>query len=871
MAFFFNESKKEAAKPKAKAVTKRSNAVVPIASLQKMGCAACPRDKDDSLLSPKMEPSGKKGAPVYLLGGNPSKAEDEDNMHWTDKAGQMIASKFGGKFMKSEVRSNFITQCRGADTEVEIECCRNRIVADIEAAQPLVIVTIGDAAMRWAVKFGTPSKHSALNHRGALFVVKIGRHVCYLMPLLFPNFVFKKSFKKSEYEFTLEHDIKRIKALVQRDDLPPAHVYEKPYDAGVELITGNEPGDMQRLQLALQDLAAEPDVGLDLETNGLRPYFLKDPKIWMIAIGTFERTIVFPLDHPEGWGTEGRRRQVWSLVGEFLMNSGRKQAHNLAMEMEWLSYFFGPAILRKTEWEDTMAMAHTLNEQPGTKALGTQTVMHFGFDVKAQSNIDVKRILEYPLRDTLRYCGMDTKWTNKLARTLMPLVRAENLAEYERKVRLASTLILTEAKGMPVDFKYVDDLRETTETTLKDIEGRLRRTPEIKEYSSRFGTFSPTAPAHVLKLLRDVCKRTEIVVEDRDGRRETTGEEELSKIPAAEVPSVPLILEHRAMSKILGTYILPLHNREIVCPDGRVRSKYSSMTAVTGRLASEDPNVQNFPKRKHKEVRGAIYAPPGWWIAALDYGQIEFRVVGMASGDPAIVEACWTGYDVHKFWAERIVALYPGAKDWIVETFGVDWDEKGLKTLRQEAKNKWVFPQLFGASAKSCAESLHLPDDVTEDLVGEFWDTFKVARKWQEKLLAGYEKNLYVECLGGRKRRGPMTKEQVINAPIQGTALDIVAEGMNAVSERAEAEDDADLQPNLNVHDDLSFWIPDHCLTQKIDIIATEMCKPRFDYINVPLIVEASVGSRWHDLHEIKVYRSNELFGTPNPYAKGKR
>jgi DNA polymerase-1 len=369
--------------------------------------------------------------------------------------------------------------------------------------------------------------------------------------------------------------------------------------------------------------------------------------------------------------------------------------------------------------------------------------------------------------------------------------------------------------------------------------------------------------------MKNICQRDEIRVEDPRSLaiRWTTDEEALSKIPVKEVPSAPLILEHRGVSKLKGTYVEPILNRKIVCGDGLVRAKYSSVRTVTTRLAAEDPNLQNWPKRKHKEIRGIIAAEDGDQMCALDYGQIEFRVVGMASGDQNIVRACWTGYDVHKFWAERMVAIYPSIKDWIVDEFEVDWDEKGLKTLRQEAKNKWVFPQLFGASTRSCAEQLHLPDYVAEDLGAEFWDEFRDAKEWQESLLKSYEKNLYVETLGGHRRRGPMSKQEIINMPIQGTAAEIVTTGMIYLTEKAYAEENPDLQPNLNVHDDLSFFMAMQRAGYTMDMIAREMCKHRFSWINVPLVVEASVGKRWSELKEVKVYRSNEIFNMENPYA----
>lgn len=868
MSFFFNAVKAEV---KVKTVVKKSakRADIPIASLRSMGCQVCPRDRDEeSLKNPKMEPSGVRDPLIYLLGGSPSPEDDAANDHWRDAAGEVIYNKFGREYMRANVRSNYITQCMGERTVLETECCRNRIVADIEATKPALIVGVGDDVLSWAtgMKGG-----QALSHRGSLFPVKIGNHLCWFFCLLYPSFALKKrKFGKSEYEMVMEGDIAKAKSLVA-NGLPDPVVCTGDYDRGIEIITGNEPGDMERLRIALTELARDPKSTVDLETNGLRPFMVKNPMILTAAVGTFKRTVAFAVDHPDGWGTDARRKTVKQMLMYYLMYSGRKAIHNTAFEMEWFVFFFGPQILRRTEWDDTMAMAHSLDERGGTKGLDMQTLMNFGFNIKALSNIDTSRLLEYPLARVLKYNGMDTKWTDRLRDVLLAKLEASpsDGVEYERKLRLAPTLVLTEAIGLDLDEDYAKQMKAKYDDFLAKTAAKIRRCPEVKDYDKRYGTFDPGNDDQVLVLMKTVLKREEVRVEDHRTQttRWTTDEEALSKMPATEVPSAPLILEYRGSAKVLGTYIEPALARKWVCSDGKVRTKYNAMKAVTGRLASEDPNMQNFPARKNREVRGMIHAPDGQLMVACDYGQIEFRVVGMASEDPVLVKYCWTGYDVHMFWAQRVVKMYPSIIDWIVSEFSIDWDEKGIKTLRQEMKNKWVFPQLFGSSVNSCAEALHLPDYVTQDLAGEFWDDFRVTKKWQEKLLVNYERNLYVETLGGRKRRGPMTKNEIINMPIQGTACDIVTAGMNAISEMADMEEDDEIQPRFNGHDDLTFVMDEPSVDAKVPVIAREMCMPRFNYVNVPLLVEVKTGKRWHDMKEIKVYKSHEIFKTPNPYV----
>lgn len=871
MSFFFAEQKKK------KPAQKQARGSIPIASLNSLGCSVCPKDKDSTLRSPKMEPQGPRNADIYVLMPAPSRrADDKDD--WTaDKAVRCVLEKFPGA-EASRIRIGGVIQCGSDNTTQpahEVECCRSRVVQDIEDCQPLVVVGVGGAALSWA----TGLDAYAPKFRGSLMATQIGGHRCWFYCLDYPTWAFKESKFQSEHDLVLQDDVKRLCGMLKSNSFPPfEHAGEGPYDSHIELLTGQGGAqDLLRLENALAGLCGA-DTGIDIETNGLRPW-IKDPHIWTCAVGTFDNVVAFALDHPDGWSSDSHRKRAWGLLGEFLLYSQTKTAHNLAMELEWFAYFYGVGLLRKTHWDDTMSLCHTLDERPGTKSLDVQVRMAYGFHLKAQSRVDVKRpnwVNQYPIKETLRYNGLDSKWAIRLRDTLRDRVYADSVlaAEHERKVRLAPTLVITEALGLPCDLAFARDMEDKLEAQVKDLEARIQKTKEVQAYCRKFGSFQATNSDHVLKLMEVVCRRKEINKEVREGgatvNKKSVDEEVLSSIPSDEVPSAPLILAHRGVEKLLSTYMRPITTKRIVSPDGLIHSKYGSMVAVTGRLNGEDPNPQNWPKRKHKEIRGVVsaaYQPVPSWMLSADYGQIEFRVVGMASEDRNLVRYCWTGYDVHKFWAERIVKKHPAAKDWIVREFEVDWDEKGLKTLRQEAKNKWVFPMLFGSSHRSCAASLHLPEDTAEALANEFWDEFPSVKRWQKKLVESYRKNLYVETLGGRRRRGPMTLNEIINLPIQGTAADIVTEAMDVLSEKAVEMDRMDLHPRLNVHDDLTFVVADAGLEQSIDHIVREMCMPRFDYINVPLVVEVSIGTTWANQQEIGVYRSNELFGHPNPYA----
>lgn len=858
MGFFYNATK---GRPAKKASDRKH---IPIETMQAMGCDACSLAKAD-LHSPRMEPVGARNPLIYILGEAPGAEEDERGEPFVGRSGKLLRSQFSDRMLDRDVRIGNTIRCRPPENRTpemqEIECCRKKVAQDIASSKPKVVVGTGNVPLAWATGF-----NSVTLWRGKLIASRIAGHDCWYYPVLHPSFVLRnqRKYGKSDVEMTFEHDFAWL--LENLDDLPDPEIHDRNFDEGLQYITGERGAeDFRALEDALNSMLHNPYTAVDIEANGLRPY--GDAKIWACCLGDFDHTVAFSVHDPRGWNTTYQRK-VEGLLADFLLFSNRKVAHNLGFELEWFTHFYGRELATKTEWEDTMGQAHTLDERIGALSLDDLTRQYFGFNLKQQSRVDPVRYLEYPILEGLRYNGMDGKWTHRLhaVQALRINRNPKYVAEYERKLRLAPALVFTQQKGLIVDLDFAKKLNTKYEEELVQIERKLYACPEVEKYRQRFGPFSPTAPDHALKLMRDICGRDE--VKKPDGGY-TADEGALSKIPASRVPSAALILEHRALAKLLSTYLVPLLNGQNIKEDGLIHTVLRSMVAETGRLASEDPSIQNFPKRKRREVRGVIVPPKGWWLAGLDYGQIEARVIAMASECPELVKALWTGYDIHGFWADRFLEEYPKTKDRIIADYGVSGDDtKSIrKKFRDEIKNRWVFPQFFGSAIASCAENLQIPQMIADDLGKEFWDQFKAVKRWQNRILKTYEKTNCVETLTGRKRRGVLSKNQLINAPIQGTAADIVTAAMVEVSEKSVIEDILEYQPNMNIHDDLSFYLPDDGLEVYIDEIARIMCRPRFDFINVPIIVEASVGPRWNELEEIRVYRSNEIYGTPNPYA----
>jgi DNA polymerase-1 len=288
----------------------------------------------------------------------------------------------------------------------------------------------------------------------------------------------------------------------------------------------------------------------------------------------------------------------------------------------------------------------------------------------------------------------------------------------------------------------------------------------------------------------------------------------------------------------------------VVYPDGRIHTKFNDLFTTTGRLSSDDPNMQNFPKRKDAWIRALVVPPKGCVMVSSDYGQIEYRVIGIAANDKYIQQTLRDRYDVHMDWAERVAKADPR----VYKAFNKD-----IKKLRSEIKNTWVFPAFYGAHADYIARMLNMDIRAARDLFEVFWEEFAGVHAWQRKLLKQYERTGYVSCLTGRRRRAPMSKNMIYNSPIQGSASDIVVDAMCRLSLRAERDDEPALTPVLNIHDDITFCVPKKREGELIPIIVDEMLHPSFDWVTVPISVEVSSGPNWADMKAIGTYFSDEL------------
>ena len=321
----------------------------------------------------------------------------------------------------------------------------------------------------------------------------------------------------------------------------------------------------------------------------------------------------------------------------------------------------------------------------------------------------------------------------------------------------------------------------------------------------------------------------------------STDEEVLTEL-AADYPLPARILEHRGFAKLKGTYTdkLPLM---VNAQTGRVHTSYAQAVAVTGRLASNDPNLQNIPIRtpEGRRVREAFIAPPGCVIASADYSQIELRIMAHVSGDEGLTRAFAQGLDVHRATASEVfnVALADVSSE----------QRRYAKTIN--------FGLIYGMGAFGLAQSLGIEQKAAKDYIERYFARFAGVKRYMDQTRARAAERGYVETVFGRRivlpeingGSGPRragAERQAINAPMQGTAADLIKLAMIAVQAAIDAQQRA-TRIVMQVHDELVFEVPE-AEVEWVRSAVPELMAGVAQF-SVPLLAEVGVGANWDQAH----------------------
>lgn len=850
MGFFYSSEER--------AVTAPSRQLSFFANTQ-LSCRNCPLDKV-VLRHPKMVPTGDEHPLIYILGEAPGQDEDILGEQFVGQAGDFLRKYIPTKWLK-RIRWNNSVRCRPYNedgnrppTDLEMACCSKLQVDDIAASKPKIVIGFGGIPLKLMTGVS-----GIMSWHGRKIPLSIGGHAVWYFPMLHPSYILRmRNDKKKGDEWVRFF----ARELQEAFNYLGGYVKPAPEDTStvfknIECITSWEVDDVVE---ALARVGSTPH-GLDIETNGLKPY-TADAKILSIAVGTYGDTVAIPVRHREAKWSERQLKQLDEIIREYLLNSGMKWCHTAKFEQEWLSYFYGEDLLFETEWGDTQAQAHALFARQGIKeeqrinSLDDVCLRLFGFTLKKFSDIDRARLDEYPLEEVLRYNGGDTKYTHAAS-----LLQEEELKEkglthvYDFLMKRCRSMVRTQAKGLVPNAPMIAQLSKSLAEDMAAAELKIATNGNVKAWEQKKQKkFKPTSSTDVKDLLLGLGYQQQMLV----GKKYSTEEDVLVRI---DHPVAQGTLVVRSNQKLLSTFVKPYGvNGNRIYADGLIHGNFNHLFTITNRLSSDDPNLQNFPHRKARYIRNIIQAPEGHVMASLDYGQIEARIIAMASGAKKLIDQLWNNFDIHAHWTQRVLDEFPNWEEYLINEFEVDPNDskKIFKAGRNEIKNSFVFASFFGSVPEACAAMLQVPVEVMQGIGEEFWDDYKEVKDFQQLVKKNYIKTGYCETLFGWRRRGPCSMNELINTPIQGTAAHLVLDKMDELTLCSYEMGKPQYQPCLNVHDDLTFYLPEETAEEDIQFIAGKMCDCRYDFISVPIVIELAIGDTWGALEDVTKFASND-------------
>jgi len=442
---------------------------------------------------------------------------------------------------------------------------------------------------------------------------------------------------------------------------------------------------------------------------------------------------------------------------------------------------------------------------------------------------------DVPLDLVKEYACEDADITYQLMHKLKAELESEELTNFFREVEMPLTEVLIDMEAEGVSLN-VDDLEESG----KALEIRLRELEdEIIEMAGK--SFNINSPRQVGEILFDVLKIDARAGKTKSGQY-TTNEETLQKLKDKH-PIVNKILEQRGLRKLLSTYIEALP-KLVDSKTGRIHTTYNQALVVTGRLSSNNPNLQNIPIRddEGREIRRAFTASDhNHLFLSADYSQVELRLMAHLSGDEGLVDAFRRGEDIHSATAAKIFKVNP---------------EEVSPSMRRKAKTA-NFGIIYGISAFGLSERLNIPRGESKAIIDGYFESFTGVKKYMETTVELAREQGYVSTYFGRKRYLPdinsknavvrgVAERNAINAPIQGTAADIIKKAMVDISRRLK-EGGYKTRMILQVHDELDFDVPKEELEEIKGLVKEAMesaCK-----LNVPLLVDIGVGNNWLEAH----------------------
>jgi DNA polymerase I len=591
---------------------------------------------------------------------------------------------------------------------------------------------------------------------------------------------------------------------------------------------------LDELEELAQALESAQLVGFDTQCDGPEPM---SARLVGMSFALADRACYLPLahDYPAAPAQVGVEAALVRLKPWLERADCRKVSQDVKFDLHVLA---NHGVRLAGCVHDTLLESYVL-EVHERRELGALAQRHCGWTTLGYDEVTGKGAARIPfsgveLARATQYAAQSADCVLALHDILYAKIEAdEKLKFVYEKIELAALTVLfrMERNGVLLDAARLEAHSHELAREIMD--------KERQAFHAAGQPFNLGSPKQIREILFD---RKKLPVRKKTPTGEPSTDEDVLAELALDHPLPRLILEHRALAKLKSTYTDKLP-RMVNAATGRVHTTYSQTTAVTGRLASIEPNLQNIPIRNPagRRIREAFIAPPGWKIVSADYSQIELRIMAHLSGDAPLKHAFVQGDDVHRATA--------------AEVFGVPL-ERVTPDERRAAK-VINFGLIYGMSAFGVAQNLGIERATAQAYIDSYFARYPGVKRYMDSTRERARRDGYVETVFGRRlwlpemKSGSPARRQAaeraaINAPMQGTAADLIKLAMVAVQRWLDAQK---LQSRLimQVHDELVLEVPD----AEVEIVKSRVRElmQNVHRLEVPLIVEVGAGLNWDQAH----------------------
>ena len=627
-------------------------------------------------------------------------------------------------------------------------------------------------------------------------------------------------------DLELNQFLKRIQQspVVNETSLATPEAIETSY----ELVTTPE-----RLTFWMDQCRQAKIFALDTETTSL---VARHAKLVGVSLSCMAgQACYIPVGHVEGKQLD-MTPVLFALSGLFADRDLTMVGHHLKYDLTILETV---GLLPQCQLADTMLISYVLDAAAGRHDMDSLAKRLLGVETTSYEDVCGKgakqiRFDEVALESASHYASEDADITLRLYNQFVErLNQVPSLQSIYQELELPVMQILREMEnhGALLDVDILNAQSVTLGVRLEQLES------EAQALAGR--PFNLASPKQLQEILFDELQLP--VLKKTPKGAPSTNEEVLQEL-ALDYPLPKLLIEHRSLSKLKGTYTDRLPG-DCDPADGRVHTSFHQAVTSTGRLSSSDPNLQNIPIRTEegRRIRKAFIAPDGWSVMAADYSQIELRIMAHLSGDKSLVDAFARGDDIHRATAAEVFDLEP--------MFVTDEQRRRAKAIN--------FGLIYGMSAFGLARQLGIERAEAAAYIDRYFERYPGVRHYMDSTRAMAHEKGYVETVFGRRltlpdihaRQVPVrqaAERAAINAPMQGTAADIIKRAMLRVHQ-ALATSNLGCHLLLQVHDELVFEVRDRDLDPARQLIRLEM--EAAAELSVPLVVDIGSGDSWFEAH----------------------